>query len=70
MNLDLYITSRTNSIFRAERDRELQKKLRDHTAQMQVRRRGPKGTPQEEMEAARRELEIVRMQIRVTICCK
>ncbi|XP_076436909.1 uncharacterized protein LOC143276282 isoform X2 [Babylonia areolata] len=40
--------------------RELERRIKEHTAQMVDRRRKPKGTPQEEMEAARRELEIVK----------
>ncbi|XP_025096708.1 leucine-rich repeat-containing protein 27-like isoform X2 [Pomacea canaliculata] len=37
---------------------ELEQRIKSHTAQMAERRRKPKGTPQEEMEAARRDLEI------------
>ena len=44
---------------RMERDRELERRLKEHTMQMQERRRQPKGTPQEEMVAAKKELEIV-----------
>ncbi len=42
-----------------QRDRELDDKIKSHTASMHERRKKPKGTPQEEMEAARRELQIV-----------
>nr|KAG5687525.1 hypothetical protein BaRGS_034581 [Batillaria attramentaria] len=43
---------------KASKIRELEKRIKDHTAQMVDRRKKPKGTPQEEMEAARRELDI------------
>ena len=39
----------------------MERRIKVHTAQMHERRRLPKGSPQEEMEAARRELEIVSM---------
>ncbi|XP_062609001.1 leucine-rich repeat-containing protein 27-like isoform X4 [Saccostrea cucullata] len=42
------------------RIRELERRIKQHTSQMHDRRKLPKGTPQEEMEAARRELEIVK----------
>ncbi|KAK7465170.1 hypothetical protein BaRGS_00037660 [Batillaria attramentaria] len=45
---------------KASKIRELEKRIKDHTAQMVDRRKKPKGTPQEEMEAARRELDIVK----------
>ncbi len=45
--------------YRKERDIELQHRINAHTNMMQDRRRQPKGTPQEEMEAAKRELQIV-----------
>lgn len=40
------------------RIRELERRIKQHTSLMHERRKLPKGTPQEEMEAARRELEI------------
>ncbi|KAL8592142.1 hypothetical protein ACOMHN_033513 [Nucella lapillus] len=43
---------------KAAKIRELERRIKDHTAQMVDRRRKPKGSPQEEMEAARKELEI------------
>lgn len=43
---------------KAARIRELERKIKLHTAQMHARRKQQKGTPQEEMEAARRDLEI------------
>ncbi|XP_065924232.1 leucine-rich repeat-containing protein 27 isoform X2 [Magallana gigas] len=42
------------------RIRELERRIKQHTSLMHERRKLPKGTPQEEMEAARRELEIVK----------
>ena len=57
---------------RVARDRELERKIKAHMLSMQDRRRQPKGTPQEEMEISRRELEIVRipfsLSIHQTIC--
>lgn len=44
---------------RQTRIRELERRIKQHTSLMHERRKLPKGTPQEEMEAARRELEIV-----------
>ena len=44
---------------RAERDKELEKRIKKHTEAMQERRRKPKGTPQQEMEAAMKELQVV-----------
>ena len=47
-------------LHRAERDKELEKRIRQHTEAMHERRRKAKqGTPQQEMEAAMRELEVV-----------
>lgn len=46
-------------MIRSAKIRELEKRIKSHTTQMMERRRKPKGTPQEEMEAAKRELEIV-----------
>ncbi|KAL3863250.1 hypothetical protein ACJMK2_005015 [Sinanodonta woodiana] len=46
---------------KAARIRELEKRIKQHTTQMHERRKLPKGTPQEEMEAARRELEVVKL---------
>ncbi|KAK3589708.1 hypothetical protein CHS0354_021028 [Potamilus streckersoni] len=43
---------------KAARIKELEKRIKQHTTQMHERRKLPKGTPQEEMEAARRELEV------------
>ncbi|XP_012945974.1 leucine-rich repeat-containing protein 27 isoform X2 [Aplysia californica] len=40
------------------RIRDLEKRIKEHTAGMVERRKQPKGTPQHEMEIARRELEI------------
>ncbi|CAC5425933.1 unnamed protein product [Mytilus coruscus] len=45
---------------KAARIKELEKKIKLHTSQMHARRKQQKGTPQEEMEAARRDLEIVK----------
>ncbi|XP_078310263.1 uncharacterized protein LOC111134419 isoform X1 [Crassostrea virginica] len=42
------------------RIRELERRIKQHTSLMHERRKLPKGSPQEEMEAARRELEIVK----------
>jgi hypothetical protein len=39
--------------------RELERKIKLHTQQMHSRRKQQKGSPQEEMDAARRDLEIV-----------
>lgn len=47
--------------YRAQRILQLEKKIKAHTSQMHERRKQPKGSPQEEMEAARRELEVVRI---------
>ncbi|KAK3589709.1 hypothetical protein CHS0354_021028 [Potamilus streckersoni] len=46
---------------KAARIKELEKRIKQHTTQMHERRKLPKGTPQEEMEAARRELEVVKL---------
>ncbi|VDI52650.1 Hypothetical predicted protein [Mytilus galloprovincialis] len=43
---------------KAARIKELEKKIKLHTSSMHARRKQQKGTPQEEMEAARRDLEI------------
>ncbi|KAK3799295.1 hypothetical protein RRG08_048802, partial [Elysia crispata] len=40
------------------RIRELERRIKEHTAGMVERRKQPKGTPQHEMEIARRELDI------------
>ncbi|XP_063434488.1 leucine-rich repeat-containing protein 27-like isoform X5 [Mytilus trossulus] len=45
---------------KAARIKELEKKIKLHTSSMHARRKQQKGTPQEEMEAARRDLEIVK----------
>ena len=42
-----------------QKEKELEGRIKEHTREIQERRRKPKGTPQEEMEAARRELEVV-----------
>ncbi|CAL1545058.1 unnamed protein product [Lymnaea stagnalis] len=42
------------------RIRELEKRIKDHTAGMVERRKQPRGTPQHEMEIAKRELEMVK----------
>ena len=42
-----------------QKEKELEGRIKEHTREMQERRRKPKGTPQQEMEAARRELEVV-----------
>ena len=47
------------AVFRAQRILQLEKRIKQHTAHMHERRKMPKGTPQEEMEAARKELEVV-----------
>ena len=44
---------------RIARDRELERKVKDYTNQMQERRKNPSGNPQEDMEAAKRELAMV-----------
>lgn len=44
---------------RQARIRELEKRIKDLTAGMVERRRQPKGSPQQEMEIARREMEMV-----------
>ncbi|XP_077992571.1 leucine-rich repeat-containing protein 27-like isoform X2 [Glandiceps talaboti] len=43
---------------RIARDREVEEKIKAHTKMMRERRQKPKGTPQEEMAAAKRELEM------------
>ncbi|XP_033756544.1 leucine-rich repeat-containing protein 27-like isoform X2 [Pecten maximus] len=43
---------------KAARIRELERRIKQHTSQMHERRKQPKGTPQEEMEAAKRELDV------------
>ncbi|KAK7109701.1 leucine-rich repeat-containing protein 27-like isoform X2 [Littorina saxatilis] len=43
---------------KAAKIRELEQRIKDHTSQMADRRRKPRGTPQEEMEAAKRELDV------------
>ncbi|XP_067858842.1 leucine-rich repeat-containing protein 27-like isoform X3 [Heptranchias perlo] len=43
---------------KASKDRELQQRIQQHIKLMRERRKRPKGTPQEELEAAKRELEI------------
>ncbi|XP_071089902.1 leucine-rich repeat-containing protein 27-like isoform X1 [Haliotis cracherodii] len=45
---------------KAARIQELERRIKDHTSNMVDRRRRPKGTPQEEMEAAKRELAVVK----------
>ncbi|XP_033756546.1 leucine-rich repeat-containing protein 27-like isoform X4 [Pecten maximus] len=45
---------------KAARIRELERRIKQHTSQMHERRKQPKGTPQEEMEAAKRELDVVK----------
>lgn len=44
---------------RSVRIEELERRIKQHTNSMHERRKQPKGTPQQEMEAAKRELEIV-----------
>ena len=51
------------TFFRQARIRDLEKRIKDHTAGMVERRKQPKGTPQAEMEIARRELEIVSLNV-------
>lgn len=46
-------------ISRKAKDVELKEKIKEHTESMKSRRKKPKGNPQEEMEAALKELEIV-----------
>ncbi|KAL4231471.1 hypothetical protein ACF0H5_009048 [Mactra antiquata] len=46
---------------KAQRILQLEKRIKAHTSQMHERRKQPKGSPQEEMDAARRELEVVCM---------
>lgn len=43
---------------KAARIRELERRIKQHTSQMHERRKQPKGSPQEEMEAAKRELDV------------
>ncbi|KAI0234190.1 hypothetical protein LSAT2_015636 [Lamellibrachia satsuma] len=43
---------------RSARDLELERRIKLHTTMMKERRQRPKGTPQEEMEAAKQELEM------------
>ncbi|XP_078269810.1 uncharacterized protein LOC144601493 isoform X4 [Rhinoraja longicauda] len=43
---------------RAARDRDLQLRIQQHIKLMRARRKQPNGTPQEELEAAKRELEV------------
>ncbi|XP_069139582.1 leucine-rich repeat-containing protein 27-like isoform X2 [Argopecten irradians] len=45
---------------KAARIRELERRIKQHTSQMHERRKQPKGSPQEEMEAAKRELDVVK----------
>ncbi|XP_052771932.1 leucine-rich repeat-containing protein 27-like isoform X1 [Mya arenaria] len=45
---------------KAQRILQLERRIKQHTSSMHERRRAPKGTPQEEMEAAKRELEVVK----------
>ena len=47
------------SSFRLLRERELEDKIRKHTLSMQGNRGISRGTPQEEMLAAKRELKVV-----------
>ncbi|KAK6186062.1 hypothetical protein SNE40_008169 [Patella caerulea] len=42
------------------RIKELEKRIKEHSSQMLERRKQPKGSPQEEMEAAKKELAIVK----------
>lgn len=44
---------------RLERDRQLVEKIKQHTQRVQERKTRPKGNPLEEMEAAKRDLELV-----------
>ncbi|KAL5021147.1 hypothetical protein ScPMuIL_000302 [Solemya velum] len=43
---------------KSARIEELERRIKQHTASMHERRKQPRGTPQQEMEAAKRELEI------------
>ncbi|OWF51769.1 leucine-rich repeat-containing protein 27-like isoform X3 [Mizuhopecten yessoensis] len=43
---------------KSARIRELERRIKQHTSQMHDRRKQPKGSPQEEMEAAKRELDV------------
>ncbi|XP_078079033.1 uncharacterized protein LOC144500230 [Mustelus asterias] len=43
---------------RAAKDKELQERIQQHIKSMRERRKRQKGTPQEELEAAKRDLEI------------
>lgn len=47
---------------RLARDRELERKIREHMQHMAEKRRQPKASPQEEMAAAKRDLELVSQQ--------
>ncbi|XP_064630967.1 leucine-rich repeat-containing protein 27-like isoform X2 [Lineus longissimus] len=46
---------------RSQRDRELERKIKTHAQDMTERRKHPKGNPKEEMAAAKREMEIVKI---------
>lgn len=51
---------------RLERDKQLMDKIKQHTQRVQERKNKPKGNPQEQMEAAKRDLELVRICSAVT----
>ena len=44
---------------RIQRDRQLMEKIKEHTAKVNERKKHPRGNPREEMEAAKRDLEMV-----------
>ena len=44
---------------RIQRDRQLMEKIKEHTAKVNERKKQPRGNPREEMEAAKRDLEMV-----------
>ena len=44
---------------RIQRDRALMEKIKEHTAKVNERKKQPRGNPREEMEAAKRDLEMV-----------
>ena len=64
-----YVVSYVDSVIilfccnRQAKEKELKEKIKDHAETMKARRKKPKGNPQEEMDAALKELEIVCLSI-------
>ena len=54
-------------LFRAQRILELEKRIKAHTQHMHERRKLPKGSPQKEMDAARKELEVVSLHVTIDV---